>query len=215
MTNKNKRDDALAAEYALGTLRGNARLRFQRRMQEEPELTARVSRWQSLLVGLDNNLAPVTPPEAVWKRISLALPVKKRRSPLQQLLPWLAAASVAIVVMGSVLIFREPTLLPVAVLSDAHHNGQWVVAANSERDQISVSPLQPLKVNSSQSLELWLIPTGQKPVSLGLVNDTKTSEFIIKTKGSLNNAVLAISLEPKGGSPTGQPTGAVLYSATF
>ncbi len=39
--NKRQRDDALSAEYALGTLRGNARLRFQKRLQSEPELTER------------------------------------------------------------------------------------------------------------------------------------------------------------------------------
>lgn len=69
MSVKVQRDDALAAEYALGTLRGSARLRFQRRLQAEPALAAQVARWQTLLAGLDQVQPPVTPPETLWKKL--------------------------------------------------------------------------------------------------------------------------------------------------
>lgn len=41
MNDAEKRDDMLAAEYALGTLRGGARLQFQKRVLREPALAAR------------------------------------------------------------------------------------------------------------------------------------------------------------------------------
>ena len=43
MNDSEKRDDMLAAEYALGTLRGGARLQFQKRLAAEPVLAARVA----------------------------------------------------------------------------------------------------------------------------------------------------------------------------
>ncbi|PET35949.1 hypothetical protein CN514_24955, partial [Bacillus sp. AFS001701] len=67
MNDSEKRDDMLAAEYALGTLRGGARLQFQKRLAAEPGLAARVAYWQEMFSTLDSHLAPVHPPETVWK----------------------------------------------------------------------------------------------------------------------------------------------------
>jgi anti-sigma-K factor RskA len=93
MNDAEKRDDMLAAEYALGTLRGGARLQFQKRVLREPALAARVAYWQDMFSTLDSHLVPVPPPETVWKRIALDLPPKK---PLRQSRPyvgWMVAAS--------------------------------------------------------------------------------------------------------------------------
>lgn len=76
MNDAEKRDDMLAAEYALGTLRGGARLQFQKRVLREPALAARVAYWQKMFSTLDSHLVPVPPPETVWKRIALDLPPK-------------------------------------------------------------------------------------------------------------------------------------------
>ena len=64
-----------------------------------------------------------------------------------------------------------------------------------------------------KSMELWLIPPGDKPHSLGLIDPNRP--VTIKVPKDLlravsNEAVLAVSLEPLGGSPTGQPTGPVI-----
>jgi anti-sigma-K factor RskA len=58
-----------------------------------------------------------------------------------------------------------------------------------------------------------LIPAGDKPHSLGLIDPARPVRVTVPPDlagrfGS--NAVLAVSLEPPGGSPTGQPTGPVV-----
>ena len=66
-----------------------------------------------------------------------------------------------------------------------------------------------------RSAELWIIPEGGKARSLGVIaskvpgwKSTPNSLGLLIRPG----ATLAISLEPSGGSPTGQPTGPVILS---
>lgn len=94
----------------------------------------------------------------------------------------------------------------------AEQQGQWVVSADKALTQLRVTPLQPVAIGANNSLQLWLIPAGQQPVSLGLLNVQETTQLKLAARDTLKNAVIAVSLEPQGGSPTGQPTGPVLYS---
>ncbi|MBK0122484.1 anti-sigma factor [Pantoea sp. S61] len=208
----NKHDDALAAEYALGTLRGNARLRFERRLQQEPELAAKVASWQTMLAGMDTHLRPEIPPERVWKKIALSLPAKtpvKRANPY---VGWLVAAGLAAFTLVSYYSHRPDEFAPLVILGDSQHQGQWVVSRSSDRRYLQLSPLKPVAINASRSLQLWLIPAGQSPVSLGLLADHAATQIEMDNRALAAGATLAISLEPQGGSPTGQPTGPVLYS---
>ncbi|MBD9643190.1 anti-sigma factor [Pantoea sp. PNT02] len=211
MNDKLQRDDALSAEYALGTLSGLARLRFARRLRNEPALAANVARWQALLAGLDNQLAPVTPPEKVWKKITLSLPEQRVIQPKRHYAGWLAAASVAAFALLASLFLQQPTLTPLTVLNDAQHQQQWVVSADSKLAQLSLTPLHPVTIADNNSLQLWLIPPGKAPISLGLLDNQKATDVALNSTIS-RSGIIAISLEPRGGSPTGQPTGPVLYS---
>ncbi|KAB7897793.1 hypothetical protein GA565_18385 [Rouxiella sp. S1S-2] len=233
MKNRREYQAALSAEYALGTLRGPARLQFEKQMQRDPELAAEVARWQEAFAQLDNSLTPVAPPESVWKRIQLQLPPKPvQMDSLQSAssgsrvryinratLGWAVAACLAAVLLVPRLwensAIKSPAMTPVAVLanSDAASNaGQWVVTANNSTLQLTITPLQAAAVSTDRSLELWVIPAGGKPKSLGLLNNSASTQLAMNDNVAAGGALLAISLEPKGGSPTGQPTGAVLYS---
>jgi len=68
-------------------------------------------------------------------------------------------------------------------------------------------------IPADKAAELWLIPPGDKPHSLGVVDVSHPVSVTIPP--ALRNAVtlkaaMAISVEPPGGSPTGQPTGPVI-----
>jgi anti-sigma-K factor RskA len=67
-----------------------------------------------------------------------------------------------------------------------------------------------------KSYELWLVSsTLGAPRSLGLVGEnefTRASQLATYEPTTISDAVYAISLEPTGGSPTGQPTGPVLWT---
>lgn len=212
MNDNEKRDDALAAEYALGTLRGNARLRFQKRLLHERELAERVARWETTFSTLDSHLAPILPPEKVWKKILLDLPAQTPARRTRPYLGWMVAAGLAAITLTTWYATREPELSPLVVLNDAQQKGQWLVSADSQRQQLSISPLRPAALTTNNSLQLWLIPAGKTPLSLGLVNSQAPTQVRLNKLTLAADAVIAISLEPKGGSPTGQPTGPVLFS---
>ena len=103
-----------------------------------------------------------------------------------------------------------------AVLSDAKtQKPVLAVSATRNSDQLVVKRLDASIVVAGKSLELWALPPGQAPRSLGVVAAQEKQTVKLKTAAdsSLGDvALLAISLEPSGGSPTGAPTGPVLYT---
>ncbi|MEI2681114.1 anti-sigma factor [Erwinia aphidicola] len=213
MNSRRDYDSALAAEYALGTLRGAARQRFARRLLQEPELAAEVGRWQHALAELDHNVKPVTPPQAVWQRLAHSLPADKTpaRSVRWPWLGWALAASFA-----GALIYTQLTPPPapqaVAVLNGSAQQGAWVVSLNAAKDRLTVQAINAAAIQPDRSLQLWLIPPGEKPQSLGLIATSASQQVSIRPVQLASLPTLAISLEPRGGSPTGQPTGPVLFS---
>ena len=102
------------------------------------------------------------------------------------------------------------------MLSDPKTN-QPVLVASAERGGtvLRVNTLDPAIHVASRSLELWALPPGGKPKSLGVLASTEreTLKLVAVADQTLGDVpALAVSLEPPGGSPTGQPTGPVLYT---
>ncbi len=233
MKNRREYRAALSAEYALGTLRGPARLHFEQQMRRDSELAADVARWQEAFAQLDNQLIPVVPPASVWKKIQLQMPPKPlpqepvNETPLAEshtgrrftraYLGWAVAACLAALLLAPKLWESsgiKASATPVAVLANSvtASSGQWVVMANASSQQLTITPLQAARVASDRSLQLWVIPAGGKAKSLGLLSSDAPTTLALEDIQPGGASTLAISLEPKGGSPTGQPTGAVLYS---
>jgi anti-sigma-K factor RskA len=71
------------------------------------------------------------------------------------------------------------------------------------------------EMDPATSWELWMLPAAdQKPVSLGLIDTRPMQELTIPARLApmIDRAFgLAMSQEPAGGSPTGLPTGPVLF----
>jgi anti-sigma factor ChrR (cupin superfamily) len=59
-----------AGDYALGTLQGEARRRFERRMADDPGLRAEAEAWEARLAPLAEGLRPVAPPKRLWTAIA-------------------------------------------------------------------------------------------------------------------------------------------------
>jgi anti-sigma-K factor RskA len=110
----------------------------------------------------------------------------------------------------------EGTLVVVLAGQDAKAALVATAARNSR--YLSVKTITPLAVAPDRALELWMLPTQGNPRSLGLVATVPPAgvariELPAAADQALQNIpALAISLEPAGGSPTGLPTGPVLYS---
>lgn len=210
--------ERLAAEYALGTLRGRARARLERWMREDAALGEAVGAWQDRLVPMAQAVAPVEPPQRVWRGIEARL-TPARGSSFWRALGLVGAGAVAALVAVAIVVPRSPEGVPdsyVAVLSDPKTARPVLVATAGRTDKVlRVRTLDPSIHVAGKSLELWALPSrGGQPKSLGLLGTERVDlELVAAADQSLGDvAALAVSLEPVGGSRTGLPSGPVLYS---
>ncbi len=233
----------LAAEFALGTLRGRARQRFRRFMAEDAALAVAVQDWELRLAPMAAAVAPVEPPARVWQAIAERIGGAPARSGglWASLAFWrnlgIAASGMAAGLLAAIVIAPQtpsPAPAPVvirlpsnemaatylAVLSDPKtQKPMLVVSAGRSAQELWVKTLDPAIHVPDRSLELWALPPGKAPKSLGVVAPSeKMTALKLVAAADLAFAdvpALAVSLEPRGGSPTGAPTGPVLYTGPF
>ena len=216
----NQRDD-LAAEYVLGTLRGSAREQFERLLREDADMRHHVHEWEARLFTLTDGISPVSPPKRVWKSIHKRIGGATRKGLWDHLGWWRAwglAASVMLVFVSVLMVQQQQpidTLPPsIAVLSDESSQAGWVVQADYNKNLIVAQALQVKDPGQDKAYELWMLPKGEPPRSLGLLPlKGKLSVALTAQKRAIleRSGALAVSLEPATGSPTGLPTGPVLY----
>lgn len=213
-------DRILAGEYALGLLSPQAAAAFEARLLQEPALRAAYAAWAEDLAEMTDDIAPERPPARVWDAIEAQLS--------QPALPaWLAwfggmrggavlAAAAVVLALGLGLFGPRSPVVPVGapqVADLAAEDGSLIVQAVYdtatgrlfvEREAGAAAP--------GRALEMWLIAGDAAPVSLGVL--PQDPRGVLQVPEALRNrvggALLAISDEPPGGSPTGAPTGDVL-----
>lgn len=216
----------LAAEYVLGSLQGKARLRFERLMVEQPHIRRLVLAWEQRLAPLSNQLKPMPVPPVVWQSIRQRLgfvSIEQKPAAKSFWLAWAWGGSLLASAMAGVLVWNtfiyQPDVLPVyqdlAVLSTDKAEPTWIVRVSADGNALQLSSLQQVSVATDKDLELWAIADGA-PESLGIIKLSQGQGSLLFTAQQRQRLrtgkVLAISLEPKGGSTTGSPTGAVLFT---
>jgi anti-sigma-K factor RskA len=216
--------DELAAQYVLGTLRGQARRRFERYCARNVSALHAVRRWEDRLVDMVAAVVPVAPSPLVWERIKFRIRRDRALRPkrgLAGLGNWrfavaagIAALAIAIGVWTG---FGPGSMQPVATFVDQQQTQLWNIEAPRKRDELRVVAAANIQLDPAHAYELWALPgEGAAPVSLGLMpkSGRDTLELNDAQRLALSRSrQIAISLEPPGGSPTGAPT-AVLYVAT-
>jgi anti-sigma-K factor RskA len=216
--------DELAAQYVLGTLRGPARRRFERFCQRNSTALLAVRRWEDRLVDLLAEVVPVEPSALVWERIKFRVRRDRALRPTRTLASsnaWrfsiaagIAALAIAIGVWTG---FGPGGTQLVANVVDPQHAQIWRIEAPRDRDELRVSAAANLALDPARAYELWALPgAGAAPVSLGLMPKSGRGTLQLNDAQRLalaRSRQVAISLEPPGGSPTGAPTGPVLFVA--
>ena len=210
--------EPLSGAYVVGTLRGPARARFERSCAGSQSLRAAVRRWEDQLMPLHHDLVPATPSARVWehivRRTRAQAPAIRRRASWRWAL--IGALSLTVLVAVSIRLLNPPYLAVAAVGQDQLHP-LWNISRSASSSSLSIRAVQQVQSNPRRAYELWALPAGgAPPVSLGLLPRSGTIERRLSAaqRAALVNARhLAVSLEPEGGSPTGSPTGPVLYVA--
>jgi anti-sigma-K factor RskA len=222
---RSQRLDAIAAEYALGTLSPRARRRVDSLIRRDARVANAVHGWEYRLAGLAEGVPAVTPAPRVWEgirqRLGMAEEPRRGREPWwANIAIWrgLATAGFAIAVgLGVLLATLRPGEPQPVIVVLAGQDARPALVASAARGSrtLIVKAVATVDVAPDRSLELWALPEGQNPQPLGLVPATGVGRITLAgpAESVLANArALAVSLEPAGGSPTGLPTGPVLYT---
>lgn len=219
-------DDLMAAEYALRLLPVDDMHAFERRLADEPALQAAVDAWIERLAGLNSEFAEAAPRAAVKDALMAQLFAEASLKPslLQRLGFWQGLSFASLLLAGFFAWQMFQTGAP-----DTSPRGPLYVSEITAEDQslrilaVYDSDAGALQLNRTEgeaaegrALELWAIAEGDAPVSLGVLPDGPTANLPLPElfRKDVASLTLAISDEPPGGSPTGQPTGAVLAVGT-
>jgi anti-sigma-K factor RskA len=220
--------EALAADYVLGTMRAGARRRFEALLPSHVELRRATAAWQERLMPLTASIDPVQPPGDVWRRISDRLDRRKSvvAGAWQRLSFWRsvsAFAGVAAIALAVLLASPRPAAPPVVVVlapTEAAASGSAaapiVASISGDGATLVTRPIVPVALRPDRSLELWAVPRdGTAPRSLGVLPSGSGATVAIRGKVLAGVDTLAVTVEPLGGSPSGAPTGPIVYAGKF
>jgi anti-sigma-K factor RskA len=244
--------DRLAAAYAIGTLRGGARRRFETLARERAPVRAAALVWQSRVASMTELAPAVTPSPVVWTRIHNLIEAEREQAAMaaaraepapppptgwwRSLALWRGAAGagalatvLAVVTtvglrdrMGAQIdelqakLGNQPQIEYVAVLSDEQASASMLVTFDPKNRKLTLQRVGGYQEAADKSLQLWALPPGSKPRSLGVLTPERLLQLAAGESDVREVPALAVSLEPKGGVPseTG-PTGPVLFKGAL
>jgi anti-sigma-K factor RskA len=220
---------ATAGEYVAGLMSAGEQESFERRIATDADARRAVADWRERLLALDETATPVTPSDGLWPRIEQAVgsarPVVTGSSGfLSRLwqdvsaLRWASLASAAAALVLAVLLVAQPfgrndrpTVVAVLTAPNTSEAGAIVEAFADGR--VRVVPLRAIPVPEGRTLQVWTLWDRQVgPRSVGLMPRAEARDYA--TSGMprpVDQQLYEITLEPAGGSPTGRPTGPILY----
>lgn len=235
--------DILAGEYVLGVLDAARRAEVERRIASDLGFGRLVTQWENRLAPMLESLGTEAVPAHLWPRIrtSLGWPSAATASPrlwqrtgFWQGMTALAAALALVAVFSR----RElepaaPVSTPVAVTPSTptapaepeqatkpvtpllHDDGTpgWLASVDKTHGKVLMVPVPAPADAAGRAPELWLIPAGGAPRSLGLVSINRAHTVAVPDTlrdALVNGSVLAITLEPSTGAPQGIPTGPII-----
>lgn len=222
------RDDLeLADEYVLGLIEGADRDAFERRLEDEPDLRAAVARSRDRFVELDLTAPALPLDEAIWAPVArrqrgLGLGEKPAPSPanlpgppsgrMRRHLRTALAAGIGLVIGAGVsLTTLQPDPIVLTVLVDAA-GAPLAVVEDFGSAEARVRFVADVAVPEGRQMQVWTLPSPETgPVSLGLLEGPagqllRGPDLPRPAAGQLYE----ITLEQRGGSPTGRPTGPVV-----
>ena len=224
--------NALAAEYVLGTLTAAERDGVTMLRVREPALDAAIVAWENRLGPMIALVPDVAPSPQLLDRIRAqirpagkVIDFKPREAALTRRAHGWRNAAIGMTALAAsfagVLGWREAVRTPmastyVAVLQAGQSSPALLLTVDTAKQMFAVRALTKPS-EQGKAYELWLLHDKlPQPKSLGVVPDGDMEVRAVNDSGidrsMFMNATFAVSLEPAGGSPTGQPTGPVLFT---
>ena len=221
-------DDAVAAEYVLGTLGAEDRAAAARRVDTDAAFAQLVDRWEVTLAPMANAYGLVEPPASVKQAIdrrlfsSTAAQTVEKAGIWSSLAFWrgltVAAFAALALYIAVPLLSPPPPAAPaerlVASLAPQQSDVHYFVVYDARTKDIGLSHVTGARA-PHRDFELWVIENNQSPRSLGVIPVGSNVHLAVSQEIQdkiASGAIFAITMEPKGGSATGAPTGPVVAS---
>lgn len=201
-------DDLLAAEYVLGLLDSDEWRAAKARAAVDGRFAALVRAWEIRLEPLNDDFDEAPAPDLMPRIEARLFPANRRPNRGWR---WLGAGSlVGALALGLVVLSPVMQAPPAPVLTAelVAEDRALVLVASFDGTRLNLQA-EGASAGAGQDYELWVIGADGVPSSLGLLRDGRLERDAPLQAGQ----VLAVSLEPAGGSTTGQPTGPVLATA--
>jgi anti-sigma-K factor RskA len=137
---------------------------------------------------------------------------------VRRALSWWRGAALASAVVAVLSLFiaspwqSSPELQFVAVLADDQSAATLLVSYDAKGNALHLKRVGQYREAADKSLQLWALPPGAAPRSLGVLGADKDLKLALTGRQDFAVPMLAVSLEPKGGVPSEKgPTGPVLF----
>lgn len=220
LTDPDQRNEA-AAEYVLGTMERDEKARFESLLAVSRDLQQEVEQWREHLDVFNRNLEPVEPPKELWKAIEQQTAPKKSGF-LGLNWGWAAAFCLMLALSGGLLTnqWQQSSQLQdhyVYLIKNDQQKPGWMVNTSFENNQIVVQNLRPVSMPADQFYELWLMPEGEEPISLGFLPSEGEMRIPVKAewRERLLHCELVVTMEGPQGAPNGYDMGPVSDKANW
>jgi len=220
-----------AAEYVLGVLDAASRRNIEARIQHDASFAAEVFAWEQRFAPLIAEIVPVPAPFALWPRIQAAVGLASpsgasadeaptpfwQRLGLWRLLTAGGFAAAAASLFALFLVMHEPVAQRtphelVATMTQDDGKTLFTATIEATTGRLVIVPIM-VDIPADRVAELWLIPPGDVPHSLGLLDPRHARPIVVPPalRAALAaKSLVAVSIEPPGGAPHGQPTGPII-----
>lgn len=228
MTERPSPPDPLAAELALGVAERRA---------TDPRLAAEVARWHGRFAALFEAVQSAPPPASLWSRIDSATrPARDNVVTLRRKIGrWRLATAAMTALAASLGLFimqqprnvspltprpaqSEPGASPMVAMLGQDQEMKVVASWDPMSRQLVLAVAGKISADPAHSHELWIIPADGRPRSIGTMPEGKQMHMrLADALASLlqQGSTIAITVEPRGGSPTGKPTGPMVASGAL
>jgi anti-sigma-K factor RskA len=215
------------------------RRQVQARLESDREFARRVAQWEVHFAPLLADIEPVEVPAAVWTAVCQRLGWTEHERPRsgfwESLSFWRGATLVSSVVAIAALAFTvqhlttltpppvaqqpaQPAANPVTPLQHDDGTPGWLASVDVAGGTVQIVPVPAPPDAQGRVPELWLIPAGKAPVSLGAVSTIQSHTVTVPQQARADlvaGSTLAITFESAAGIPHAAPSSAVIAKGTI
>ena len=215
--------EQLAIEYAVGSMQGRARKRFEVLMETHFYLKATVEAYENKFANLVELLPDAKAPDKVWAGIESHI---KASTPQEEKAPWwkanffkqgFAMMAMALIVTAVMLYnpMTEHSPISYSAMLESDSSGPMAFTKIEKSDMmLKIDIMKDVQVADDMELTLWCHPKkGGMPMKMGTISKKGKTEIKISKEewqNMKNVGLLAISVEHKGKNTAKKPTGKII-----